>query len=128
MTTRENLPMHYGASAILFERARLMRINATEAEKRMWELLSSPTFRQFKFRRQHPLHTYIADFYSHPLKLVVEVDGEYHSLKEQVENDRLRDEVMNNLNLRVIRFSNEQVLSNCDLVAQQLLTQIEQLL
>jgi len=74
--------MFFGAKAELFSLALQMRKNPTEAERVMWKLLRK--FRQsgFPFRRQHPIEFYIADFYCHNLRLVIEVDGEIHTEKE----------------------------------------------
>lgn len=74
---------------------------ATEEEKAIWKVLTSEPFLKYKFRRQHPINTFIADFYSHQLKLVIEIDGGYHLRKEQKEYDAFRDEDMHALGISV---------------------------
>ena len=82
--------MFFGAKAELFTLALQMRKNPTEAERAMWKILRK--FRQsgFPFRRQHPIEFYIADFYCHKLKLVIEVDGEIHTENEIQSHDEGR--------------------------------------
>jgi|ERR1043165_168939 very-short-patch-repair endonuclease len=106
--------MYYGASAKLFEYAKTMRMAPTDAEKVVWDLLYDQPFLQYKFRRQHPIAQFIADFYSHRLKLVIEIDGSIHQLKEQKEYDNFRDEEMQALGISVIRLSNNEILKNSE--------------
>ena len=73
--------MHYGATAKLFELAESLRERMTEAEKILWDSLRNNEW-QLNFRRQHPISIYIADFYCHKLKLVIELDGGYHENKD----------------------------------------------
>jgi len=75
---KHKLPMYYGAAMELFKFAEKMRFNPTIGEKAMWDLLKSDELCHYKFRRQHPIATFIADFYSHQLRMVIEIDGEYH--------------------------------------------------
>jgi very-short-patch-repair endonuclease len=71
--------MFFGAKAELFTLALQMRKNPTEAERAMWKILRKFRKSGFPFRRQHPIEFYIADFYCHKLRLVIEVDGEIHT-------------------------------------------------
>ena len=100
--------MFYGAPPILFEFAKKMRNNQTEAEAVLWLYLSNKQ-KGFRFKRQHPIKYFIADFYCHKAKLVIEVDGGYHQLPEQYEYDQNRDYELEELGLKVLRFTNEQV-------------------
>jgi cyclase len=81
--------MFYGALPLIFERADGLRKNPTEEEKILWERLKAKKL-GVKFRRQHPIWNYIADFYCHELKLVIEVDGSIHDVKEIRDNDAIR--------------------------------------
>jgi imidazole glycerol-phosphate synthase subunit HisF len=74
--------MFDGASPLIFERAKDLRKNMTEAEKVLWFHLKQNSG-GFKFRRQHPLGIYIADFYCHKAKLVIELDGTIHDDAEE---------------------------------------------
>lgn len=108
---RENF--FYGAEPILFEFAKAMRLSPTIAEEYLWRSLSGNRLGS-KFRRQHPIKYFIADFYCHSSKLIVEVDGGYHQLPEQYEYDRKRDWELKQLGLTVLHFSNEDVLYDID--------------
>ena len=70
----------------------------------------------FKFRRQHPIDVYIADFYCHEAKLIVELDGGIHNKPENKEYDQGRTNKLNELEIRVVRFKNEDVVNNMDWV------------
>ncbi|MCF0050965.1 endonuclease domain-containing protein [Dyadobacter sp. LJ53] len=100
--------MHYGASPFLFARARQLRDNETRAEKLLWARLSNKQL-GVKFRRQHPLHRFIVDFYCHELKLVIEVDGGIHFSEENQEYDQMRTELIAEFEIKVIRFRNEEI-------------------
>ena len=67
--------MYYGAKTQLLEFAREMRKNPTESEKRLWKELKKLRKKDIIFRRQHPIDIFIADFYCHENRLVVEIDG-----------------------------------------------------
>jgi very-short-patch-repair endonuclease len=79
--------MYFGAKPDLFRLAERMRKNPTEAEQMLWKHLKKFRSTGFIFRRQHPVDFYIADFYCHKLKLVIEVDGEIHDTEETREHD-----------------------------------------
>src|SRR5688500_7182407 len=81
--------MHYGASELIFKRAEELRKFPTHAEVVIWGHLKGNSL-NVKFRRQHPLFLYIADFYCHSLKLVIEIDGSIHEENEQKMNDAIR--------------------------------------
>jgi very-short-patch-repair endonuclease len=120
MKRRSNESMHYGAAPKLFEFAQGMRKNPTETERLFWEILISPPFAQYNFRQQHPISTFIADFYSHKLKLVIEVDGGYHLHKEQQAFDNFRDTDMNALSISVLRFTNNDILNSSPVVIEKI--------
>ena len=102
--------MFYGAPPILFEFARKMRNNPTESESVLWQYLSNNQRNGFRFKRQHPIKYFIADFYCHSKKLIIEVDGGYHQILEQYEYDRNRDYELEELGLKILHFTNEQIL------------------
>jgi very-short-patch-repair endonuclease len=104
--------MWKGASPRIFANAQKLRENATEAEEFLWLALRENQLDGYKFRRQHPLSIYIADFYCHKLKLVIEIDGGYHKTKEQIILDKERTDTIELQGLKVIRFTNEEVLLN----------------
>ena len=112
--------MFYGAPPHVFEKARELRKNMTPAEETLWEHLNKRQMKGYKFRRQHPIFEFIADFYCHTLKLVVEVDGGIHKLNRQKEYDIKRTDEMNRFGITVIRFTNRQVMNQIDDVLNEL--------
>ena len=118
--------MHYGATPDIFENAKLLRNNQTPSESKLWKYLSRNQL-GFKFRRQHPISTYIADFYCHSLKLVIELDGEYHFSDEQKSLDNSRTRDMEQFGIIVIRFTNDHVSNGIDFVLDSIKQQISML-
>ena len=111
---RTSQAMHFGAEPELFEFAKELRWNQTRAENALWDRIRNKQLLGYKFRRQHPLYIYIADFYCHKLKFVIEVDGGYHLTMEQSKYDFSRDGEMKELGILVKRIRNEQILNNLD--------------
>ncbi|WP_319479929.1 DUF559 domain-containing protein [uncultured Draconibacterium sp.] len=109
MAISDNVSMFYGAKAHIFEKAKLLRNNMTKAELSLWEHLKGKKVLGLRFRPQHPIDIFIADFYCHPLKLVIEVDGGIHKSREQREYDFGRTGELNYWGIEVIRFTNEEI-------------------
>jgi methionine--tRNA ligase beta chain len=84
----------------------------TDAENALWQMLRGKKLEGFKFRRQHIIGSYIADFVCLDKKLIIEVDGLIHQLPENKVNDAERTEWLNNKGFEVVRFKNEEVLLN----------------
>ena len=101
-----------GSKAVtkLIEFARELRKNQTDAESVLWQLLRNRQLNNLKFRRQHPIDNYIADFYCQELKLVIELDGSQHFTDEGKQNDNRRTSNLKQLGIKVLRFDNRQVL------------------
>jgi len=93
---------------LLKEFARLNRREMTRSETILWKALREE-FRGIKFRRQHPVGDYIADFLCLSHKLVIEVDGDYHNEPQQQKEDQWRTEYLQSKGYHVIRFKNEKV-------------------
>jgi very-short-patch-repair endonuclease len=108
------------APASVFSNASKLRENPTEAEGLLWLALKDNQVDGYKFRRQHPISIYIADFYCHKLKLVIEIDGGYHLSEEQQLLDKERTVALEFNGLKVIRFSNEEVLLKLPEVINQI--------
>ena len=106
-------------SKILLQHAKNMRHNATDAEDALWQKLRNKNL-DAKFRRQHLIKDYIVDFVNLESNLVIEVDGGYHSAEEQIEFDNLRTEYLNFFGYKVLRFTNEEVLGNIDVVLEKI--------
>lgn len=92
------------------------RKNPTEAEYVMWRYLRKS---KYKFIRQKPVFRFILDFYCRELLLCIEIDGESHNKKKNY--DLLRDQYLNTVNIKTIRFTNDEVLNNFDKVLERLL-------
>ena len=110
----------YGASPKIFENARTLKKVMTTAEKILWNRLRNRKLKGFKFRRQHPIDVFIADFYCHEAKLVVEVDGRMHSLAVVKEYDAGRTHEIEKLGITVIRFTNEEVIKDINEVLEKI--------
>jgi very-short-patch-repair endonuclease len=98
-------------------KARELRKNQTPEEKEFWHFLRDKRFAGFKFRRQHPIGHYIADFCCPERKLVIELDGAGHDFQY----DQIRDEYLASRKFKVFRISNEAVRKDRDRVLLQLL-------
>ncbi|WP_026471016.1 endonuclease domain-containing protein [Alkanindiges illinoisensis] len=93
------------------ERRQNLRNNATVAEQQLWQVLRNNQL-GVKFRRQHGIGHYITDFYCPALKLVIEVDGDSHFTQAGQQNDQIRDQYFQSLDIAVLRFTNHEVLKN----------------
>jgi len=105
--------MHHGAIAIIFENAKRLRNNLTPSERIFWKKLKA-SFPLIRFRRQHPIAEYVADFYCHKLKLVIEIDGSIHELDSVIENDKKKEAYFISIGLKVFRFTNEDIKHRAD--------------
>ena len=109
-----------GASPTLFENANQLRKKKTNAEETLWQAIRNKEIENCKFRRQHPVGQFIADFYCHEKKLVIEIDGGYHNETEQKTYDEARTQAINEFGVRVIRFTNEEILNSLPRVLKQI--------
>ena len=116
------MPLPYNAR--LKETSIRLRHETTDAEKRLWGKIRVRQIGGYWFYRQKPIGDYIVDFYCPKAKLVIEVDGGQHLSGEIAENDRVRDEYLSNLGLRVLRFTNADVLRNIDGVVERIVGSI----
>jgi very-short-patch-repair endonuclease len=93
-----------------YRRARILRREMTEAEKRLWQMLRLRQTGGSRFRRQVPIGRFIADFVCHAARLIVEIDGSQHDLPSEQEASRTR--FLESEGYRVLRFWNNEVLDN----------------
>jgi very-short-patch-repair endonuclease len=98
--------------------SRDLRNNMTEAEKLLWSRLRNKQILGLQFYRQKPILNFIVDFYCPAVNLVIECDGSQHYTDEGLEADRVRDEALAHLGLKVLRFDNGQVLGEIDGVVE----------
>jgi very-short-patch-repair endonuclease len=113
-----------GADGKLFHFARANRKSQTEAEKFLWSFLRQRKLQGFKFRRQHPISYFIVDFYCPERNLVIELDGDYHKERDQRKYDEGRTFELQEFNLKVIRFTNVEVLSKPEFVLNEIVKQL----
>jgi very-short-patch-repair endonuclease len=104
-------------------RATKMRNSSTKGEIKFWCELLRKRKSGYQFYRQKIIHHYIVDFYCAKLKLVIEIDGTSHKGKE--EYDRNREEELNQLRLKVVRYEDLDVLNNFHLVEKDFKEQIK---
>ena len=90
--------------------AKNLRKNATSQENHLWyDFLSKY---EIRFQRQKAIDNFIADFYCHEAKLIVEIDGSQHCSEEGLQKDEFRTEILDGYDLKVIRFTNRQIDTN----------------
>jgi very-short-patch-repair endonuclease len=99
-------------------RAKQLRQAMTRAETLLWRYLKDNRVDGLGFRRQVPIRNYIADFVCFSAKLIVELDGESHDFEERQKADQARDAFFVSEGFRVLRFTNEQVMSNLEGVVE----------
>ncbi len=105
------------------ENARLLRRNQTDSETQMWGVLRDRRLKNYKFRRQHPIDRYVADFACVSAQLIVELDGPIHD--ETVEQDQVRDKFLADNGWQILRFSNAELGRDSNFVVSQLLARLQ---
>jgi len=104
----------------IIDLARDLRKKSNKPEEIMWYLLRDRNFHGLKFRRQHPIDRFIADFYCHELKLVIEIDGIIHDSEYQKEYDANRDDYITASGYYVLRVDANDVMNDCDSVLRRI--------
>jgi very-short-patch-repair endonuclease len=107
----------------IIPRARRLLTEQTDAERALWERLRSRALLEAKFRRQHPVGRFIADFCSPQHHLIIELDGGQHA--ERSEEDAQRTAQLGALGDRVVRFWNNDVLDDIDSVLEQIVLELD---
>lgn len=120
--------MFYGAKSKIFDRAKQLRSNPTEAELKVWNILRKKQILGLKFRFQHPINQFIADFYCHKINLVIEIDGGIHNETKQKERDEGRTYEMQKLGIEVLRFDNNDVMNDIERIQKTIHVKCEQML
>ena len=121
--TREPAFQFY-ADQTTIDLAKGLRRKMTPSEKVLWQRLRAKKIEGFKFRRQHPIKYYIADFYCHEARLVIEVDGPIHDRNDCCEHDQQRNGIFEDFGIMVLRFSNDEIRYHL----KQVLKKIEEIL
>jgi|GEM_PF-373321 len=90
-----------------------LRQNQTDAEGLLWYYLRNKQLSGYKFRRQQPIDKYIVDFVCFEKNLIIELDGSQHNEEVKIQYDKIRDNFLNNLGFKVLRFWNNEIFTNC---------------
>ncbi|MEM9913750.1 MAG: endonuclease domain-containing protein [Planctomycetota bacterium] len=109
----------------IIRRAKQLRQHMTIPERMLWNVLRTRSIHGLKFRRQTPIDRFIVDFYCPAIGLVIELDGMSHV--GHTEQDRKRTDHLQSLGLRVVRYTNDQIIHNLDAVYLDLMNTIEKL-
>ncbi len=104
----------------LKDSAKQNRQNQTEAEETLWQAVRNRNIDGYKFRRQHPIAGFIPDFVCLEKKLIIEIDGGYHNETEQKQYDEGRAEWLKEHQYKLLRFTNEQVINNLQIVVKNI--------
>ena len=104
--------------------ARYLRSNQTDAEQLLWSRIRRKQIKNIQFYRQKSIENFIVDFYAPAAKLVIEVDGRQHFEEIHLARDGQRDDVLQKLHLKILRFDNSQVLQSIDDVLDVIFNEI----
>lgn len=116
--------MFYKAGPPIFKKAEELRNRTTPAEELLWNYLKSSPL-GVKFRRQHPASHYVLDFYAHKVKMAIEIDGSIHELEDVKRNDVERQTHLESLGIFCMRFTNERIFKETDIVIKEIGAAIE---
>ena len=108
---------------VLLERTREMRHDPVPAEQKLWSCLRNRRLKGLKFKRQHPVGPFIADFFCAEHQLVIELDGESHAGRERYDEGRTR--WLNGQGYRVVRFLNDDVHKHLVAVLRTIVREVE---
>jgi len=104
----------------IFRNANELRKELTPAEEILWNYLRCRRLNNLKFRKQHPVLRFIADFYCHEVKLIIEVDGQIHDLTSNKEHDEGRTYELSEYGITVLRFTNDDILNDLNSVLNKI--------
>ncbi len=116
----EDYPFYFGSTAQTLKLAGDLRLSLTKTEKLLWYELRDRKLDGFRFRKQHPIKDFVVDFFCYEAKLIIEIDGSVHLDPTQLERDIERTRILNQLGLKVIRFTNKEVEHKMDHVITQI--------
>lgn len=108
------------------ERARRLRREATDAERKLWWRLRALRALGYHFRRQAPFRSCILDFVEHDRRMVIELDGDQHGLPDNAKRDAVRDRVLESQGYLVLRLANRDVLDDIESVTDHIIRILEQ--
>jgi len=100
--------------------SRKLRKNMTESERLIWSKLRCKQLKNLQFYRQKIIGDYIVDFYCPKAKLIIEIDGGQHYMETGIEKDKKRDDYLDRLDLKILRFSDKEVFENLKGVIEEI--------
>jgi very-short-patch-repair endonuclease len=98
----------------------------TDAERRLWSKIRLKQLNGYQFYRQRVIGSYIVDFYSPALKMIIEVDGSQHYSGDMVTADKIREKYLQDYGLKVLRFNDYEVLTNSSGVVEKILGKMKE--
>jgi len=110
------------------QKSRALRRSQTNAEKKLWDLLRNRQFLDVKFRRQFSVSQYIIDFYSPQCGLGIEADGGQHYDEDGKQKDEIRTEELSKFGIKILRFSDYEILNNIEGVVEVIQKEIGKLI
>jgi very-short-patch-repair endonuclease len=125
MSDNSETPMFFEAPSDIFAKAKQLRTKMTPAEFKLWNFLKGKNILGVRFRAQHPIGLYIADFYCHKIGLVIEIDGKIHDSELQRASDQERSEVLMKWGIEIIRFTNFQVKNRFEFVQNEIIKAVQ---
>ncbi|HSX25270.1 MAG TPA: endonuclease domain-containing protein [Candidatus Andersenbacteria bacterium] len=99
---------------------KILRNNMPQPELVLWKNIRGKQLGDYKFRRQFSVGNYILDFYCPKKKLSIEIDGDSHFSKQAINNDKIRQVTIEEFGILIIRFTNEEVITNIDTVVERI--------
>lgn len=93
---------------------RALKHNLPATENRLWYYLRNRRFYDIKFRRQYSVNNYVIDFYCPAARVAIEIDGDSHFTGDAPKQDRLRQQFIENCGIKVLRFTNKEVMENIE--------------
>lgn len=118
---RGSSAQQFTRTPVMTQRARRLRKDMTEAEKKLWWKLRRDQMIGLNFRRQHPIGPFVLDFYCPSIQLAVELDGGQHNFRSAQINDERRTHWLNSNGVTVLRFWNNDVMGNLDGVLHEIM-------
>lgn len=104
--------------------SRELRKNMTDAEKLLWSKIRGKQLKGYQFYRQKIIGDYIVDFYCAKSNLVIEIDGSQHYSAQGKEKDKMRDDYMGSIGVKVLRFSDREIFENLNGVLERIWNQL----
>ncbi len=96
----------------------------TDAENLLWSKIRGKQLKSYQFYRQRIIDNYIVDFYCPKAKLLIELDGKQHYSNKGKEKDKIRDNYMGSIGIKVLRFSDREIFENLDVVLERIWNQL----